>query len=155
MVGGPPPANVRRVGGKHNTVKQADSGFEGRCSRISRGTPEAWSRLCVMSSLLPHDLCHGRDSSRWLPALEKEMAIHSSILAWRIPWTEEPGRLHTVHGLAKSRTQLKWLSISSENAYWIPSWEVHGSLYIANGKHGTPSSKTLLCLHGQLGQLEH
>ena len=26
-------------------------------------------------------------------ALEKEMATHSSILAWRIPWTEEPGRL--------------------------------------------------------------
>ena len=25
--------------------------------------------------------------------LEKEMASHSSILAWRIPWTEEPGRL--------------------------------------------------------------
>ena len=25
--------------------------------------------------------------------LEEEMAIHSSILAWRIPWTEEPGRL--------------------------------------------------------------
>ena len=25
--------------------------------------------------------------------LEKEMAIHSSILAWRIPWNEEPGRL--------------------------------------------------------------
>jgi len=26
--------------------------------------------------------------------LEKGMAIHSSILAWRIPWTEEPGRLY-------------------------------------------------------------
>ena len=26
-------------------------------------------------------------------ALEKEMTIHSSILAWRIPWAEEPGRL--------------------------------------------------------------
>ena len=25
--------------------------------------------------------------------LEKQMAIHSSILAWEIPWTEEPGRL--------------------------------------------------------------
>ena len=25
--------------------------------------------------------------------LEKEMAIHSSLLAWRIPWTEQPGRL--------------------------------------------------------------
>ena len=27
--------------------------------------------------------------------LEKEMATHSSMLAWRIPWTEEPGRLHS------------------------------------------------------------
>ena len=27
--------------------------------------------------------------------LEEEMAVHSSILAWRIPWTEEPGRLHS------------------------------------------------------------
>ena len=27
------------------------------------------------------------------------MAAHSSILAWRISWTEEPGRLHTVHGV--------------------------------------------------------
>ena len=34
--------------------------------------------------------------------LEKRMATHSSILAWRIPWTEEPGRLHTIHGVAKS-----------------------------------------------------
>ena len=29
----------------------------------------------------------------WEDPLEKEMAIHSSSLAWRIPWTEEPGRL--------------------------------------------------------------
>ena len=28
--------------------------------------------------------------------LEKEMAIHSSILAWRIPWTEEPGGLQSI-----------------------------------------------------------
>ena len=34
--------------------------------------------------------------------LEKEMATHSSILAWEIPWTEEPGR----HGVSKSQTQL-------------------------------------------------
>ena len=38
------------------------------------------------------------------------MAAQSSILAWRIPWTEEPGGLHTVHGVAKSQTWLKWLS---------------------------------------------
>ena len=29
----------------------------------------------------------------WEDALEKEMDIHSSVLAWRIPWTEEPGGL--------------------------------------------------------------
>ena len=29
-------------------------------------------------------------------ALEKKMAIHSSILAWEIPWTEEPGRLQSM-----------------------------------------------------------
>ena len=29
----------------------------------------------------------------WEDPLEKEMAAHSSILAWKIPWTEEPGRL--------------------------------------------------------------
>ena len=32
----------------------------------------------------------------WEDPLEKEMATHSSILAWRIPWTEEPGRLQTM-----------------------------------------------------------
>ena len=30
---------------------------------------------------------------RWEDPLEKGMATHSSILAWRIPWTEEPGEL--------------------------------------------------------------
>ena len=29
----------------------------------------------------------------WKDPLEKEMATHCSILAWKIPWTEEPGRL--------------------------------------------------------------
>ena len=29
----------------------------------------------------------------WEDPLEKEMAAHSSTLAWKIPWTEEPGRL--------------------------------------------------------------
>ena len=33
--------------------------------------------------------------------LEEEMATHSSILAWRVPWTAEPGELHTVPGAAK------------------------------------------------------
>ena len=33
--------------------------------------------------------------------LEKAMAIHSSIPAWKIPRTEEPGGLHAIHGVAK------------------------------------------------------
>ena len=37
----------------------------------------------------------------WEDSLEKEMATHSSILAWRVPWTEKPGRLQSM-GLQKS-----------------------------------------------------
>ena len=35
--------------------------------------------------------------------LEKGMATHSGILVWEIPWIEDPGRLQSVHGIAKSR----------------------------------------------------
>jgi len=42
----------------------------------------------------------------WEDPLEKGMATHSSILAWRIPWTEGAWQA-TVHGVAKSQTQLK------------------------------------------------
>ena len=45
-------------------------------------------------------------SPGWEDPLEEEMATHSSILAWRIPWSEEPGGLHVV---AKSRTRLSTL----------------------------------------------
>ena len=38
--------------------------------------------------------------------LEMGMATHSSILAWRIPWTEKPGRLQSV-GSRKSQTRLR------------------------------------------------
>ena len=40
---------------------------------------------------------------RSLETLEKEIATHSNILVWEIPWTEESGR---VHGVAKSWTRL-------------------------------------------------
>ena len=42
-------------------------------------------------------------SLRWNDPLEKEMATHSSILAWEIPWAEEPGRA-AVDGVAESQT---------------------------------------------------
>ena len=40
----------------------------------------------------------------WEDPLEKEMAIHSSALAWKIPWTEEPGRLQFYQGSKESDT---------------------------------------------------
>ena len=45
-------------------------------------------------------------SQRWEDPLEKEMATHSSILAWEITWTEEPGGLQSM-GLQKSQIQLR------------------------------------------------
>ena len=54
--------------------------------------------------------------------LEKGMATHSSILAWRIPWTEEPGGA-TVHRVANSWTQLK-------RQHARISLRVNGHLYI-------------------------
>ena len=38
--------------------------------------------------------------------LEEDMATHSSILAWEIPWTEEPGRLQSVDGKESDTTEL-------------------------------------------------
>ena len=35
----------------------------------------------------------------WEDPLEKEMATHSSTLAWKIPWTEEPGRIQSMGSL--------------------------------------------------------
>ena len=40
----------------------------------------------------------------WEDPLEEEMATHSNILAWKIPWTEEPGRLLSPKGPKESNT---------------------------------------------------
>ena len=47
----------------------------------------------------------GVRSLGWEDALEKEMAAHSSILAWRIPWTEEPGGLGPVGSQGPTRVR--------------------------------------------------
>ena len=41
----------------------------------------------------------------WKDPLEKEMATHSSILAWEIPWTEEPGGLQS---MGSQRAEYNW-----------------------------------------------
>ena len=55
-------------------------------------------------------------------ALEKEMATHSSVLAWRIPWPEKPGRLQSMgsHRVGHDRSDLAAGNSSEENITWTP-----------------------------------
>ena len=63
------------------------------------------SQVALMVKNLPANSGDIKDAGRplgWEDSLEKEMATHSSILTWRILWTEEPGRLKSV-GLRRVR----------------------------------------------------
>ena len=66
------------------------------------------SRWASLVAQTVKNLCAMREtwirSLGWKDPLEKGMTTHSSSLAWKIPWTEEPGGLHTVHGVAESGT---------------------------------------------------
>ena len=81
----------------------------------------------------------------WEDPLEKEMATHSSILVWRIPWTEEPGGLQST-GL-QSRTQLSNFTSLKNNIISLDR-----SLCIFSNSSCFPSSlplpKTLLIHFG-------
>ena len=57
----------------------------------------------------------------WEESLEEEMATHSSNLVWRIPWTEEPGRLQSMRPQTV-KTQLSTHTIiTSEVNFFISS----------------------------------
>ena len=54
----------------------------------------------------------------WEDPLKKEMATHSSILAWKIPWSEEPGRLQSKE--PQSQTRLSYFtSLCHERLYLL------------------------------------
>ena len=65
----------------------------------------------------------------WEDALEKEMAPHSSILAWKIPWTEEPGGLQPMgsqrvrHDSAHTHTEGPFQSLSPGSSGLSQKWE--------------------------------
>ena len=52
-------------------------------------------------------------------ALEKGMTTHSNILAWKIPWTEEPGGLQSI-GSLRVRSETKQLSMHTHMADSLP-----------------------------------
>ena len=56
-----------------------------------------------------------------LHALEKEMATHSSILAWRIPWTEDPGGLRSMgsQGVGHDQSELSLTHAPPEMLSWL------------------------------------
>ena len=59
-------------------------------------TPRA-SQVALVVENLPANAADARAQPLgWKDPPEKGMATHSSILAWRIPWTEEPGRLQSI-----------------------------------------------------------
>ena len=77
--------------------------------------------------------------------LEKEMATHSSVLAWRIPGTGEPGGA-AVYGVAQSRTLLQWLSSSSSSSI-VQTVLSHQSFRMAGNLHCLVSSSwSLHCI---------
>ena len=65
----------------------------GLCSDRPRFRTQLWASL-VLSGKEPTCRCRKCKFDPWSEdPLEREMATHSSILAWEIPWTEEPGRV--------------------------------------------------------------
>ena len=53
--------------------------------------------------------------------LEQEMATHSSILAWEIPWTEEPGGLQSIHNMSEGRVTYQMVPtvlLTLQNKQW-------------------------------------
>ena len=81
---------------------------------------EETCRLLSMGSQSRTGLCDFL-FTLYFHALEKEMATHSSVLAWRIPGMWEPGGLPPCQ-VAQSRTQLKRLSSSSSSIHEKPGF---------------------------------
>ena len=87
-----------------NLPAVSETGFDpglGRSSGEGIGYPlqYSWASLVVQTVKNPTAMLDCRSGfDPWLRKipLEEGMATHSSILAWRIPWTEEPGRLRSM-----------------------------------------------------------
>ena len=84
-----------------------------RCAHYWQQSKELWK----------HNQIHLEQGS----FLEKEMATHSSILAWKIPWTEEPGGLPS---MGSQRVSHDWAHqhrvVSLLNHWNTPSWLLNG-----------------------------
>ena len=90
---------------------------------------------------------HALSSSFTFYTIRKEMATHSSILAWRIPWTEELGRLQST---GSQRVGYEWVtSLSLSCLTWRRKWQ-HTPVLLPGESHGQRS----LAGHGPWGRRE-
>ena len=84
--------------------------------------------------------------------LEKAVASHSSTLAWKIPWTEEPGRLQSVESLRVGHDRaisLGFFTVMHWRRKWQPTpvflpGESHGQRSLVGCRYGVAQSRTRL-----------
>ena len=72
------------------------------------------------------------DRTEWLSLLEKVMATHSSILAWRIPWSEEPGMLQSMDSRVRHDLVTKPPEGSKRfiPSFWKPKFKTPFALFM-------------------------
>ena len=104
-----------------------EKGSDDKLMHTSQSIKLWWAKLCLGASQVAAGgkeyACQCRRCKRdvgLIPelgrSLEKEMPTHSSILAWEIPWTEEPGGLQSMES-QKSQTPLNWLNSNNKMAF--------------------------------------
>ena len=93
---------------KENTESKEEDICEARMGCKSRKNNMRFSLVAQLVKSLPAVRETRVLSLGWEDPLEKEMAIHSSILAWRIPWTEESGGLQSMGSQESDTTE--WLT---------------------------------------------
>ena len=105
-----------RLSGENSTLKKAKSGI--RLSPLNLRCPSAIHRPHLVAQMVKNPPAMQEtqvQSLGWENPLEKGMAIHSSILAWRIPWTEESGRLQS---MGSQRVRHDWAT----NTFTLPHY---------------------------------
>ena len=106
----------------------------------STGTAKSQARVLCVAQRVRHLPAM---QETWVRSLEKEMATHSSILAWRIPWTEEPGGLQST-GLQRVRHD--WATLLSLSITLRREWDLHKVTERVSGSAGTAKSQArVLC----------
>ena len=86
--------------------------------------------------------------------LEKEMATHSSILAWKIPWTEKPGSLQSMGSQSRTRLSNFTATHFSTLAWKIPWTEEPGRLQSIELQRVGQDRATSLSLSGSRAQAQ-